>query len=118
MSKCTKCETTGVVGYICDRCRIAELEAQESEGMEATIEQMLGKELSEKWGLDEHGRFIAIERDNEVKALSGGICTATRIVTDQQGRLLSVHAVDSNAQKRVFHKSIWKFQKKQAAFKA
>jgi hypothetical protein len=26
MSKCTHCETTGVVGVICDRCRIAELE--------------------------------------------------------------------------------------------
>jgi hypothetical protein len=27
MSKCSHCETTGVVGVICDRCRIAELEA-------------------------------------------------------------------------------------------
>lgn len=28
MSKCGKCETTGVVGLICDRCRIAGLEAE------------------------------------------------------------------------------------------
>ena len=25
MSKCTHCETTGVVGVMCDRCKIAEL---------------------------------------------------------------------------------------------
>ena len=33
MSKCTHCETTGVVGVICDRCRIAELEKELDEAM-------------------------------------------------------------------------------------
>jgi len=32
-----------------------ELKAQESEGMEATLSQMLSKEQAERWGLDEHG---------------------------------------------------------------
>ena len=61
--------------------------------------------------IEKGDRFVVIERENGIKALSGGICTATRIVTGPQGRLLSVHAVDANKQNRVFYKSIWKFRK-------
>ena len=35
MSKCTHCETTGVIGVMCDRCRIAELKADNARLLES-----------------------------------------------------------------------------------
>ena len=68
MSKCSHCETTGVVGLICDKCRIKELEAKINrlsargiEDMQYTIAQLEAELETHRWTPVEEGLPEGVE---------------------------------------------------------
>ena len=64
--------------------------------------------------LQKGDRFVAINRKTRQKAISGGICTVTKVVLSDAGTMSHVEAKDAahadlRKANRVFRNHIWRF---------